>query len=104
MARQLSVSAARSVCIPARPRLCMASSAARLCPSSTSTVISLMLLAYAAAMLLMRHFQRWECAEGGEDPSLPLDLLRHFLWSLRRDTSSSLPRRRAYRKSHLDNK
>src|SRR6267154_2694160 len=104
MARQSLASAARSTCKPARPRLCRVSSAARLCPSRTSTVVSLMLLAGAAATLSARHFLRWECEAIGEDQALLVHPPHHFRWLLPRDTFSSLIDGLADRRPHWDNR
>src|SRR6266853_1427611 len=104
MARQSLASAARSTCKPARPRLCRVSSAARLCPSRTSTVISLMLLAGAAARLSAQHFRRWECEAIGEDRVLLDHPLLHSRWLLPRDMFSELIDGLADHRPHWDNR
>src|SRR5882724_261450 len=104
MARQSLASAARSTCKPARPRLCRVSSAARLCPSRTSTVVSLMLLAYAAAKPSARHFRRWECEAIGEGQALLVHPPHHFRWLLLRDTLSERIDGLADRRRHWDNR
>src|SRR5882724_5504765 len=104
MARQSLASAARSTCKPARPRLCRVSSAARLCPSRTSTVVTLMLLACAAARPPARHFRRSECEAIGEGQVLLDHPLLHSRWLLPRDMFSELIDGLADRKRHWDNR